>query len=289
MLDIIKATVGNFVKDEAHRMAAALSYFTVISLPSLLILVILLGGVVWDGHEIQGRLVDETRGILGPETAEQIRTIIVNADRPGSGGPLATVLSVALLLFGATGAFAQLQTALNKAWGVEKTSDRSALGTLLMKRVLSFGMILVVVLLLLASLALTTLLSAAGQRMGELLPETLGSAAVWGMDLGLSVLVVTLLFMAMYRILPDAEIAWKDVWRGALVTAGLFVVGKALLGFYMGRSEPGSAFGAAGSLAVILIWIYYSANIFFLGAEFTQAYAERQGRGIRTTDETSGG
>jgi membrane protein len=151
--------------------------------------------------------------------------------------------------------------------------------------VLSFGMILVIAFLLLVSLVLSALLGAAGGAVASVLPGGIGSAALWAVDLGLSLLVTTVLFMAMYRLLPDAEIAWGDVWRGALATAVLFVLGKFLLGFYISHSDPGSAYGAAGSLAVILVWVYYSAMIFFFGAEFTQAYAERRGAGIRPDDD----
>ena len=288
MLDLLKRTFKEFSDDDAPRMAAALSYYTVFSLPPLLILILLLAGLVWDPAQIQGRLVDEVGGAIGPRGAEQIRSMIRHADRPGSGGPLMTVLSLAALLFGATGAFAQLQAALNKAWNVEEDSDRSGIVSLVMKRVLSFGMILVIVFLLLVSLVLSTILGAAGSTLAEALPAGLGGAALWAFDLGLSLLVITFLFMAMFRVLPDAEIGWGDVWHGALATAILFVLGKFLLGIYLSASQPGSAFGAAGSLAVMLVWIYYSAMIFFLGAEFTQVYAERRGGGIRPEDEAVG-
>jgi membrane protein len=153
-----------------------------------------------------------------------------------------------------------------------------------MKRVLSFGMILVIVFLLIVSLVVSAILSAASARVASFLPMGIGDAALWAIDAALSLGIITLLFMAIFKVLPDADVSWRDVWRGSLVTAVLFVVGKFLLGFYIGRSNPGSAFGAAGSLAVILVWIYYSAIIFFLGAEFTQVYAERRGSGLRISD-----
>ena len=285
MLDMLKATFRDFKDDDAPRLAAALSYYTVFSLPPLLILITLIAGIIWDPQEIQSRLVGEVGGAIGPEGAAQIRSMIANADRPGSGGLLMTLLSIGALLFGATGAFGQLQAALNTAWEVEPDPEAGGILAMATKRLLSFGMILVIVFLLLVSLVLSAILSAAGSQVAGALPGGIGAGALWFINLALSLLVITLLFMAMYKILPDAVVAWSDVWKGALATAALFVLGKFLLGFYIARSDPGSAFGAAGSLAIILVWIYYSAMIFFLGAEFTQVYAQRKGSGIVPDDD----
>ena len=285
MLDLLKATFNEFKDDEAPRLAAALSYYTVFSLPPLMILIALLAGLVWDPQDVQGTLVNRIGGAIGPQGTEQIRSIIENADRPGSGGVLMTVLSILGLIIGATGAFGQLQAALNKAWEVKKDPEKGGLLSIVTKRLLSFGMILVIGFLLLVSLVLSTVLTAAGSAIASFLPATIGEAALRAIDLGLSLFVITLLFMAMYRVLPDAEVAWADVARGAFATALLFVAGKFLLGVYIARSDPGSAFGAAGSLAVILVWIYYSAMIFLFGAEFTQVYADRRGSGIRPDDD----
>lgn len=279
MIDLIKTTFREFLDDDSPRLAAALSYYTVFSLPPLLILIMMIAGLIWDPEQIQSLLVQHSGGVLGSEGAGQIRSMIEHADRPGSGGPLVTLLSIAGLIFGATGAFAQLQAALNKAWEVEKDPDSGIRG-LVMKRVLSFGMILVIMFLLLVSLVLSVVLSAAGSAIAGALPSGFGEPLLRVFDIGLSLLVITLLVMAMYRVLPDARVAWKDVWFGSLVTAALFVVGKFLLALYISNTDPGSAFGAAGSLAIILVWIYYSAMILFLGAEFTQVYAKRRGRRI---------
>ncbi|MFP4622587.1 MAG: YihY/virulence factor BrkB family protein, partial [Gemmatimonadota bacterium] len=260
-------------------------YYTVFSLPPMLILLLMIAGLLFEPQEIQGRLVSEAGGAMGSEGAQQIRSMIEHADRPGSGGALMTVLSIAALIFGATGAFAQLQAALNQAWDVKRDPEKSGIMGMVVKRVLSFGMILVIAFLLLVSMVLSALLSAAGGEVAGALPGGLGQAALWVIDLGVSLVVITGLFMAIYKVLPDAVVAWSDVWRGALVTAVLFVLGKFLLGFYIGRSDPGSAFGAAGSLAVILVWIYYSAMILFIGAEFTQVYAQRRGRRIRPDED----
>lgn len=281
-MSLLKATLREFMDDEAPRMAAALSYYTVFSLPPMLFLVTMLAGAVWDPSEIQGLLTQEIQRVIGPEAARQIREMIEQVDDPATGGVFAVGLGIAALLFGATGAFAQLQASLNKAWGVESGSDHGPILGLLVRRVVSFGMILIAAFLLLVSLVISTVLTAVGSNLVALLPAGVGPPVVWAIEISLSLLVVTLLFMAMYRVLPDADIAWRDVWHGALATAVLFVVGKFALGFYIGRSDPGSVYGAAGSLAVILIWIYYSAMIFLLGAEFTQVYSERRGRGINS-------
>lgn len=285
MLELIKATFKDFMDDDAPRLAAALSYYTVFSLPPMLILLVMIAGFFFDAQDVQGRLAQELGGAMGPDAADQITAMIEHADRPDTGGPLMLILSIAGLIFGATGAFGQLQAALNKAWEVEKDPDKSGLVALAMKRLLSFGMILVVAFLLLVSLVLSAVLGAIGSDLAAMLPGGLGGSALWAINLALSLLVITLLFMAMYKLLPDAQIAWSDVWRGALATAVLFVLGKFLLGFYISQSEPGSAYGAAGSLAVLLVWVYYSAMIFFLGAEFTQAYAERRGGGIEPDED----
>ncbi|MBW3552697.1 MAG: YihY/virulence factor BrkB family protein [Gemmatimonadetes bacterium] len=284
-LSMVKETFGEFMDDDSPRMAAALSYYTIFSLPPLLILIIMIAGIFIDPQDMQGRVVQQMEGAVGPQGAEQIRTMIEHANRPGSGGPLMTILSIGALVFGATGAFSQLQGALNEAWEVEKDPEKSGIVKTAMKRLLSFGMILVIAFLLLVSLILSALLSQAGSFIAGLLPGGLGEAALWAIDLGLSVVVITALFATMFKVLPDAKIAWSDVWQGALATALLFVLGKFLLSLYISRSDPGSAYGAAGSLAIILVWVYYSAMIFFLGAEFTQVYARQRGGGIQPDDD----
>lgn len=277
---LLKRTFEGFIEDEAPRMAAALAYYTIFSLPPLLILVLSVAGVFVDAEDLQGRLMEEVRMLLGDRGADQIRTMITSADRPGSSGPLVTVLSIAALLFGATGAFAQLQTALNKAWNVQPEGG-SGIRRFMLKRALSFGMILAIAFLLLVSFVVSALVTGAGDALAALLPEILAGPLLWVLDLVLSISVITLLFAALFQVLPDVKVAWRDVWLGGLVTATLFVAGKFLIGFYIARSDPGSAYGAAGSLAVLLVWIYYSALIFFLGAEFTQVWSERKGSGFQ--------
>jgi membrane protein len=184
------------------------------------------------------------------------------------------------LLFGAVGAFVELQNALNRVWDVAPDPEQGGLRRLIGQRIMSFGMLLTIVFLLLVSLVVSAALSALGDAVGAMLPAALSGVALQAINFAASLAVVTLLFALLFRYVPDAEIAWRDVWIGALATATLFTIGKFLLGLYLGRSDPGSAFGAAGALALLLVWIYYSAIILFLGAEFTQAQAAQRGAGI---------
>ena len=278
---ILKQSVREFVDDDAPTMAAALSYYTVFSLPPLLVLLVLLLGQILDPQDIQGTVENQIRGAMGPEGAEQIRTILANADRPGSGNIIATIISLVALVFGATGVFGQLQAALNRAWEVGPDPDQGGIKSFLMKRVFSLGMVLALAFVLLVSLILSASLSAFGGQLARFLPEGLSEPVLHAINFAISFGVITLLFAAIFKVLPDAEMAWRDVWVGAAATALLFVLGKFLLGLYLGRSNPGEAFGAAGALALMLVWIYYSSMIVFLGAEFTQAWANARGQGIR--------
>jgi membrane protein len=277
---ILKQSVRDFIDDDAPTMAAALSYYTVFSLPPLIVLLLMLLGAVLDPQDIQGSVEGQISGLMGPQGGEQVRTIIANADRPGSGNVVATVLGLVALVLGATGVFGQLQAALNRAWEVGPDPEQGGFKSFVMKRVFSLGMVLGLAFVLLVSLVLSAGLSAFGDSIAGFLPEGLSEPLLHVINFAISFGVITLLFASMYKVLPDATIAWRDVWIGAAFTAFLFTVGKFLLGLYLGRSNPGEAFGAAGALALMLVWIYYSSMIVFLGAEFTQAWANRRGSGI---------
>ncbi len=267
------------------RMAAALSYYTVFSLPPLVIIVTTVAGMFMSEQQVQGQLVQQIGMFLGESGGRAVGSMIRNAQAPGGGSVLATGLSVAGLIFGATTAFAQIQAALNEAWEVQKDPRRSGLLRFALQRALSFAMIVGVAILLLASLILGALVSAAGGAATSVLPAAFGSITAWVLDLAVSVAVITVAFMAVYKVLPDARVRWGDVWHGALVATLLFVVGRFLISFYIGRTRPGGAYGAAGSLAILLLWVYYSAMIFLLGAEFTQVYARRRGHGIEPDED----
>lgn len=280
IVSILKESGKEFMDDNCPRMAAALAYYTIFSLPPLLILIITIVGAVWDPQTIRAAMEGQFAQMMGPEAAGEIHTMIENANRPGSRSALRTILGVAALIFGATGAFIQLQDALNQAWEVEPDPEQGGLKNFLLKRVFTFGMILGIGFLLLVSLVLSAALSAFGEVLSEMLPGGLSDALLHSLNLGISFAIVTLLFAALFKVVPDAKIAWRDVWIGAAATAVLFVLGKFLIGLYLGNSDPGQAFGAAGSLAVLLLWIYYSGLIVLFGAEFTQAWADSRGSGI---------
>ena len=280
VLELLKETFREFREDEATRVAAALSYYTVFALPPLLVLLVTIAGAVWDPSDVQGRIEAQIGALLGAEGAAGVRAMLENANRPGSSDLLPTLLGIAGLLFGATGAFIQLQSALNTAWDVKPDPAQGGVRNFVTKRLLSLGMILGVGFLVLVSLALSAVLSAAGSSIERFLPETLSGPLLFVFNAVLSFAVITLLFAAMYKVLPDVVIRWREVWIGAAATALLFVIGKFAIGYYIGQSDPGSAYGAAGSLAVILAWVYYASIIVLLGAEFTQVWARRRGVAI---------
>jgi membrane protein len=280
MLQLLKTSVREFIDDDCATMAAALSYYTVFALPPLLLLILLLVGALVDPSEVSGSLQTQLQSLMGPQAGKTIRTILEHAQMPGSGGVIATIVGIVVLIVGATGVFGQLQAALNRAWEVKPDPNQGGIKNFLVKRVFSFGMILGLAFLLLVSLVLSTVLAAFGGALGRWLPEGFSATLLQVINFVISFGVITVLFAAIFRVLPDAKVRWRDVWVGASATAFLFVVGKTLIGIYLGRSNPGEAFGAAGSLALLLVWIYYSSMIVLFGAEFTQAWADERGSGI---------
>jgi membrane protein len=280
VLGLLKKTAQDFMKDDCMDSAAALSYYTIFSLPAILVLILLLVGSIMNPSDVRGGLESQLQSLVGPSAGGQIRTIIQEAEQKPNGGLIPTILGIAGLLFGATGAFGQLQKALNRAWNVTPDPNQGGIKNFLTKRLFSFGMILVVAFLLLVSLVISAALSGLGDRLQQFLPSGLSEPVLQGINLVVSLGVIVLLFAALFKVLPDAKISWHNVWVGAGVTAALFVVGKFLIGFYLGQSNPGQAYGAAGSLAVLLLWVYYSALIVLFGAEFTETWAEQRGEGI---------
>lgn len=281
IVGIIKDTFQDFSDDNCARMAAALSYYTVFSLPALLLLILAIIGFFFDPGDAQGRFMDQVVGLVGPQGGEAMRTMVEQANHP-KGGVMA-IAGIITLVLGATGAFAQLQDALNTAWEVRPDPVAGGVKKFLGKRFLSFGMILVIAFMLLVSFVA----SAAVAAFGDLLNNYLGGAGEiigQAVQIVLGLLVTWGLFALMFKVLPDATIKWSDVAVGAFVTAVLFTVGRFLIGLYLGKSDSANAFGAAAALAIVFIWIYYAANILFLGAEFTQVWVKRQGRTIEAEE-----
>jgi membrane protein len=273
---IIKKAFGNFSDDECGVRAAALAYYTVFALPPLLILLVLIAGKIWGPNQVQRALESQFSGMIGKNGAQQVHEMIAHGQQSKGGGALASIASVVGLILGATGFFLSLQNALNRVWRVKPDPKQGGMRVFITKRLLSLGMVLGLGLLLAVSLALTAAVSALGGAVGGGLPEGLMKVV----DLAVSVAVLTLLFAAVFRVLPDADIAWRDVWVGGAATSVFFVIGKFLIGLYLGRSSVASGYGAAGSVIIILLWIYYSSQILFLGAEFTQVYASHRGSRI---------
>lgn len=271
MIALLRKTIKDFLEDECPVRAAALAYYTVFALPPLLILLILLAGLVWDPADVQRALGAQFATLIGAEAAATITDMVQRADRPDTGGIGTTVLGIAGLLFGATGAFLQLQGALNHAWEVKPDPERAGWKHFVFKRLLSLGMILGIAFMLVVSLAISAAITALGTRFSPL-PEP----ALHIVNDVVTFAVVTVLFAAIFVYLPDTNVPWRAAWVGALVTSLLFVIGKLLIGLYLGRSEPGNAYGAASALAVILVWIYYSGMIVLLGAELTQVWSKRR-------------
>ncbi len=272
---LLKTTFSEFSNDDCTSMAAALAYYTIFSLAPLLVLIIMLVSLVWDPTQVRGEVQQQMNELFGEQGAQQVQTMMNNASQHRSGW--AALLGIIALLFGATGVFGQLQMAMNRAWEVAPDPNRSGIKAYALKRLYSFGMILVIAALLLVSLLLSTVLSAFGQSIVGFLPGTVSDSLLRWLDFGLSFLVITLLFAALFKWLPDAKVGWRDVLLGAVATAVLFVIGKTLIGVYLGHANLGSTYGAAGSLVLLLVWIYYSSMILLLGVEFTQVWARRHG------------
>ena len=274
---MLKAASTAWMDDYAPSMGAALSYYALFSLAPLLIIVIAVAGMVFGQEAAQGEIVGQLAGVMGQEGAEAVQGILKAAREPAKGFA-ATILSVVLLLVGATATFAELQSALDRIWQVPASKKGWGIWHLLRTRLLSFGLVLGLGFLLTVSLAMSAALAALGKWW---------SAWFMGWDVVLEVMnfavstgIFTLLFAMIYKFMPRARISWHDVWTGASITALLFTLGKSVIGLYLGKTNLASSFGAAGSLVVLIAWVYYSAQIFLFGAEYTWVYANRHGSRI---------
>ena len=268
----LKGTFRDFMADKAPMRAAALSYYTAFALPPLLILITMVAGAIWSPEEVGRALETQFSGLIGPDGATTVRDMVASGRQ--SNGAVGTILGLAGLIFGATGALVSLQDALNAIWNVKEDPGNGGIRRFVLKRLLSLGMILGLGFLLVVSLAVSAALAALSAVVGRegIVMQTLGTVV--------SLAILGFIFAAIYKFLPDADVAWSDVWVGGMVTAMLLELGKLLLGLYLGAKNPGTAFGAASALAVILVWIYYSAMLVLLGAEFTQQFAARRGHVI---------
>jgi membrane protein len=271
---LVKEAASAWIDDYAPSMGAAIAYYTMFSIAPLLLIAIAVAGLAFGQEAANGEVMAQLGGMMGQDGAKAVESMIRAANEP-SKGTLATLVGAVLLIVGATTVFAELQDSLDRIWRAPARPGGSGIWGLLRARLLSFGMILGIGFLLIVSLLMSAALSAFGGWMGPIFGgwEVLAHAV----NFVISFAMVSVLFAMIYKIMPRVKIAWRDVWTGAIVTALLFTIGKFAIGLYIGKSGVASAFGAAGSLAVLLIWVYYSAQIFLLGAEFTWVYAHRFG------------
>lgn len=277
---LLQETFKEWSEDKVPRLAAALAYYTIFSIAPLLIIVIAVAGAVFGEDAAKGQIVNQIQGLVGADGAEFIETAIQNASQPQTGGTFASIISVVLLLVGATGLFTELQDSLNTIWEVKPKPGRG-IWNIIRTRFLSFTMILGIGFLLLVSLVLSAVLSAIVNYFSGLLP---GAGFIWEiLSFVLSFAITTILFGLIFKVLPDVKITWGDVLIGAIITSFLFSIGRFVLGQYLGNTTFGSTYGAAGSLVVILAWVNYATQILFFGAEFTQVYSRKYGSGMTPT------
>ncbi|MEH2310804.1 MAG: YihY/virulence factor BrkB family protein [Nostoc sp.] len=281
MWKLLQETFKEWSDDKASRLAAALAYYTIFSIAPLLIIVIAIAGVVFGEEAARGQIVAQIQGLVGKDGAQFIQTAIQNANKPQTGA-IASIISVVVLLVGATGLFTELQDSLNTIWEVKPKPGRGV-NNMIRLRFLSFAMVIGIGFLLLVSLVISTGLAAAVAYFGNILP---GVDFLWRIvNFVLSFSITTALFGLIFKVLPDVKITWNDVFIGSVITSFLFSIGRFLLGQYLGNGSFGSTYGAAGSLVVLLAWVNYAAQILFFGAEFTQVYARRYGSGIVPTKD----
>jgi membrane protein len=276
---IAKETAIDWNEDDASRLAASLAFYTLLSMAPLLIIVVAIAGMVLGPEAARGQIAAELGGVVGHEAAKGVEAVLASARSP-TGGTIGTIVGSIVLFVGASGVFGELQFALNQIWDVKAKPGRGILGEV-RDRFFSFTMVLGVAFLLLVSLVLSAVVSAIGDSFTQALP---GGELLWQvLSFLFSFAMITVLFALIFKLVPDVEIRWSDVWAGAAMTALLFTIGKSLLGVYLGKASFNSSYGAAGSLVVLVVWVYYSAQILFLGAEFTQVQARHRGRQLRPT------
>jgi len=276
VFSLLRSSFSEWSEDNASRLSAALAYYTLFSVAPLLLIAVSIAGFVFGQQAAQGQVFAQLRGLLGDQAAQTIQTAVQHSSTTGTG-TISAVIGIVTLVLGASGVFAELQSSLNTIWEVEPKPGGGILATV-KRRFLSMTMVLGIGFVLLASLLLSAALSVVGQLVAGALP---GGEVLWhGVSFLVSFAIIVLLFAAIYKVLPDVQISWGDVWVGSAVTALLFTIGKLAIGLYLGHASVGSTYGAAGSLLVLLVWVYYSAQILFFGAEFTQVYARTYGTRI---------
>ncbi|MEJ7646331.1 MAG: YihY/virulence factor BrkB family protein [Chryseolinea sp.] len=278
---ILKASVKNFFEDDSMSYASSIAFYTIFSLPAILIIALSIGSAFYERTVVQAELLSQVGRLIGPESAKEIGEILSNATFDATS-TFAKVFGIVTLIFSATTVFISLQTSLNKIWGI-KPKPRRGIVKFALNRLLSLAMVGSVGFLLLVSLVIEAILVLFQEVLSRFL-EGVTLYVLQGINIVISLVILTVIFGLLFKVLPDARIKWRDVWVGALVTTTLFSIGKYFIGFYLGNSSFNSAYGAAGSLVVILVWVYYSTVIFLFGAELTSVYAEQTGSKITPYD-----
>ncbi|HEV7329895.1 MAG TPA: YihY/virulence factor BrkB family protein [Flavisolibacter sp.] len=273
----LKESFKEFGRDKVTKLSASLAYYTVFSLAPLLVLIISISGLIFGQHAVEGNIENQISSIVGPEAAVQVQEMIKNASLTGQS-TMATIISAAVLIFSATTIFGELQDSINSIWGLRK-KESAGIMAMLKTRLLSFGLIASLGFILMVSLIATTVLAGLGNRLQEVFPNV-SFVLFYILNLALTLSVITMLFAVIFKVLPDVKMRWGAVIPGSITTAILFMIGKMGISFYINKSDLGSSFGAASSLAIILVWVYYSSIILYFGAEFTKAYATHKGEEI---------
>ena len=286
---LCKKAATAWLDDFAPSMGAAISYYTMFSLAPLLVIVIAVAGAIFGREAVTGQITGQLTGLIGKEGATLVQGLVASASDTGRG-LIAGGISVVILLIGATTVFAELQSALDRIWHVPEREKPQGIWAILRARLLSFGLILGLAFMLMVSLAVGAATAAFGSWIGGQMPGS--EALLYGMNLFISLAFTTVLFAMIFKLMPTTPVAWRDVWIGAVFTSVMFEAGKLLIGLYIGKSGITESFQAAGSLVVLLAWVYYAAQIFLLGAEFTKAYADENGstaaaRAMRDTKATA--
>lgn len=279
---ITKKTITTWWNADPFGQSSLVAYNAIFSIPALLVIVISLAGLIFGKEAVQGEISQQISSALGDETAKQVQEIVAKSSNLKTS-IIASIIGISTLILGSIGVFSQLQTSLNLIWNVKVNAKKQWLKKI-KDNILSFGMVLSIGFLLLISLLITTALTAFSGWLKSVLPD-LAVYIFKLLDFLISFGVTSALFAMMFKILPDVKIQWKDVWIGAIVTAFLFVVGKFALGIYFAKADPGSAYGAAGSIILIMLWVSYSCMIFFFGAEFTKQFAIFHGRKLQPTKD----
>jgi membrane protein len=267
------AAITGWSKDDVPRLGASLAYYTLFAVSPILVIAIAIAGSVYGAEAVRGQIVGEISGLIGRQGAEAVQTMLQGAHHDPSGS-FAVIVGTVTLIIAASGAFLELQHALNTIFRVKTDPKKSGIQRLILSRLRSFGVVISIGFLLLVSLVVSAAITAISDRIQR--TAVMGPFLLQALNLIVSLAVMTLLFGLIYRLLPDVRLAWRDVWTGAFVTSLLFSVGKLLIGLYLGHSSVASSYGAAGSVVILLVWVYYSAQVILLGAEFTRVYAEHR-------------